>query len=198
MNMKTRLDKFLKKNNVLPEMYYYMTFLEAARPILFVCKDEKENVFICSCHCAKASKCEWIVAPTTYNRLIELLTDKITIRDIFTIDNDDLYIVTVTRDSGQSILKVSVADIDDTILPTAGYYMDAEDDEFTEELEELNTKLAIREEFNSITFCGVYRTVIERFKLEISTQASKIIARPDASFNFQNHTELRDYVRYVV
>lgn len=49
-------------------------------PILFVCKDENQNRYLCSC--CRLGK-EWIISRVSENVLIALIEDKITIREIF-------------------------------------------------------------------------------------------------------------------
>ena len=49
-------------------------------PILFVCKDEKKNRYLCSC-CRLGE--EWIISQVSESALIDLIDDKVTIREIF-------------------------------------------------------------------------------------------------------------------
>lgn len=130
---------FLKGNNrEIPTLYRDMVFAESTRPILFTCKDEKEDRYICSCHCADGEKCEWIVAPTTCERLIDLLCDRNTIRQIFDACEEPAFLV--TRYAGREtpdVRAVAVRELPPTILPTAGYFMEAEEGEFDREIAEL-------------------------------------------------------------
>lgn len=173
MNTKKNLKVFLQQNHLLSNLYLYMVFVESIRPILFACKDEEGGLYIGSCHCATASKCEWILARTTYDRLIELLTDKITIRDVFVQDNTDAYVVTLHAESDKAEIKKQSLLVIDNILPTAGYYMEAEADEFEEELAELqNAKES--EEFMSVNMQGSFNTMFRSFVVQISVPEPKV------------------------
>lgn len=154
--MKNLKELFLKGNNrEIPTLYRDMVFAESTRPILFTCKDNKENRYICSCHCADGEKCEWIVAPTTCERLIDLLSDRITIRQVF--DECEKSAFLVTRYAGRGtpeVRTVAVKELSPTILPTAGYYMEAEEGEFDEEIAALKeaSKIVMLTDTEQYTF----------------------------------------------
>ena len=137
--MKSMKELFLKGNDrEIPTLYRDMVFAESSRPILFTCRDDKEDRYICSCHCADGEKCEWIVAPTTCERLIDLLSDKITIRQVFDECENPAFLVTRYADrETPEVRAVAVNELSPSILPTAGYYMEAEEGEFNEEIAEL-------------------------------------------------------------
>ena len=62
-----------------------------------------------------------------------MLRDKITIREIFSCKEDAIYLVHLS--AGMCMIeKRKISDISDQILPTAGYYMDADAGEFDEEI----------------------------------------------------------------
>lgn len=62
--------------NLILEHIFYMY----EEPILFICKDEIGNRYLCSC-CQLSEK--WVVAQVEETELIQLIEDKITIREIF-------------------------------------------------------------------------------------------------------------------
>ena len=132
---------FLSRNKSLPQLNYDMVLLESTHPILFTCIDDDNNLYICSCHCANADKQEWIIVPTSPENVIELLTDKITIREIFEISGKDIYIAT-ERDnhSAMSVKQVPISKVNEDILPSAGYYMEADPGEFDAEIRELKSR----------------------------------------------------------
>lgn len=173
------LERFLPKSDVLAELFMYMVLVEERKPILFVCKDKNENVYICSRHYTDGKKCEWLLQETTYTRLIELLTDSITIRDIFTTEHEMLYVATLfTEEKRVIVQRYNIQDIDDRILPTAGYYMDVEADEFQKELEVLKAAEKNSSEFNSIRFQNSFNAIMRSFPIHITIPASeKKVAR---------------------
>lgn len=133
--------QFLKGNNRdIPTLYWDMVFVESTQPILFSCVDNKGKRYICTCHCADGEKSEWIAAPTTCEKLIGLLTDKITIRNIFDTCEEPVLLVTLRAGADEpEVRTISLGDIPPKHLPTAGYYMEADDGEFAQELAELKS-----------------------------------------------------------
>lgn len=166
MNTKRKMPVFLVQNKLLPTLYLYMVFAESISPILFACRDDAENVYVCSCHCQNATKQEWIIAPTSYSKLIALLTDKISIRDIFVEDNHKLYLVTKFANATTEIAEKDLPSLHD-LLPTAGYYMEAASDEFNQVLEELQAENSKTAEFTKTVIQSPFRTFISSFPIHI-------------------------------
>lgn len=105
---------------------------ESRYPVLFTCKN-KEDVYLFICCLVTADKAEWIGTKTTYDNLIELLENKITIRDAFLNISENKIIIDYNgKNVGYRIEKSS--DIPENMLPAAGEYMDAEDGEYAEEI----------------------------------------------------------------
>ena len=168
MNTKTNSEIFLKQNNYLPTLYMYMVFAETLSPILFACRDDASNVYICSCHCQNAVKQEWIITQTSHNRLIDLLTDKLSIKEIFVKDKQPLYVVTVRpNDYAPEVVKKDISTLQD-ILPSAGYYMEADPGEFDEELKILQREADMSTGFNRISIRDSFNTLIHSFYVNIS------------------------------
>lgn len=142
-NMKKIFLKGDHKN--IPTLYWEMIFVELTRPLLFSCLDESGNRYICSCHRADGEQCEWIVVPTTCERLIELLTDQITIRQIFDADEKQGFLVTLRAgEEAPTARAVEVKELPPEILPTAGCYMEADPGEFDELLSiQLGKKISV-------------------------------------------------------
>ena len=73
--------------------------------------------------------------PTTCERLIDLLSDRITIRQVFDECEKPAFLVTRYADREiPEVRTVAVKKLSPTILPTADYYMEAEEGEFDEEI----------------------------------------------------------------
>lgn len=153
MNMNTNI--FLKEDNSGLVLFYDMVLIEATRPIFFTCTDNNDEMYACSCHCANGEKCEWIIVPTTADRIIKVLSDEITIREVFEFTNENAFLVTLhTGQSAPIIKRLQVQDIPDNILPTAGYNMEPEEGEFDAEIAELREreKLSMSIEYISEKF----------------------------------------------
>lgn len=148
MNMNTNI--FLNEDENLGPLYLDMVLVEATRPLFFTCIDNNDRMYACSCHCADGEKCQWVVVPTTCEKMIEVLTDGITIRDVFDGSDEDVFLVTLYAGSSQKVVEqVNLSQLPEDILPTPGYYMEAEEGEFDEEIAELrnrqeNAEIAMR------------------------------------------------------
>lgn len=144
--MVMKMKEFLKGNSKgVPTLYMDMTFVEMKRPILFTCIDDSGDRYICSCHCANGEKCEWVAVHTTSERLIALLTNRISIREIF--DDYEKQGILITLYAGEDYpvaQKIEIKNILPEILPTKGYFMDAENGEFDEEIAKLRAEEAMR------------------------------------------------------
>ncbi len=177
MSMKKSMKIFLDSDRTLPKLYMYMVFVESIRPILFACKDEEEKLYICSCHCANADKCEWVIAPTTYTNLIELLTNTITIRDVFIKDNTSVYVATLLASTKEVTVQKTNKEEIAGILPSADYYMEAEPDEFEYELNELRAEEQCSTDFVRIRFQNSFNTAFKSFSVSLSCSLQPTIMK---------------------
>lgn len=183
MNTKKNNKIFLKQNKLLPTLHMYMVFVESMSPILFACRDDNANVYICSCHCQNAEKCEWIIAPTTYAKLVDLLTDKLSIKDIFRTDDSAAYVATMYPNvESIAVIKRPFSELEN-ILPTADYYMEADPDEFNEELTALRAEISTSLNFTRISFTESFNTTINSFSVDLSILDSIAIALPTGCFS---------------
>lgn len=101
-------------------------------PVMFTCKNERD-VYLFICCLMTADKVEWIGTKTTYDNLIELLENKITIRDAFLNITENKIIIDYNGKNVDYRVEKS-GNIPESLLPTSGEYMDAEDDEYAEEI----------------------------------------------------------------
>ena len=178
--MKKNQKLFLQQNNTLPQLNIYMVFVESNKPILFACKDTENKPYICSCHCSNAEKSEWIIAPTSYEQLLDLLTNVISIREIFNSKTEEVFVVTKFAGVPDKRIKhYHIDSIDQNILPTAGYYMDAEEDEFLDEIEELQKEIRTNAEFLNVSYQNKYQTYLKSFCISLVLVSSSIIPPKD-------------------
>ena len=76
----------------------------------------------------------WIVSETSFSNIIELLTNKITIRDAFLAVSDDKICLTYDGNKMETTIEKRQT-FPEELLPDVGEFIDAEDDEFEEEIE---------------------------------------------------------------
>lgn len=140
-----KMEAILKQISIFKEPLMDMILFESTYPVLFTCTDGKE-VFLFSCCLVNAKIMKWIGTKTSYDVLIQLLQDKITIRDAFlSVDKEML----VIEYDGETV-RCDIVDklkVTAELLPTAGEYMDVEDDEYVEEIaifEERNKNLELK------------------------------------------------------
>ena len=120
----------LKLDKVIFESYY---------PILFTCKNESNGkLYLCVCSQADSKQKKWLVKEVSPHTMVELLNDKMTIRNAFLVDQGAKY--TVIYDMNQQTKNIEEDNKEDwneeesIDLPTTGEYLDAEDGEFEEEI----------------------------------------------------------------
>lgn len=111
-------------------------FFAGNYPILFSCEDESDNIYLCVCCQNTAQIKKWLMVRTTFEAIIELLQDEVTIRDAFLREKTYRYSIIYTN----GIYHLEKNNKDDwneltsIYLPTEGEYMDAEDGEFDEDI----------------------------------------------------------------
>lgn len=142
--------KFLPKTTLLPQLNYDLILFESTTPLLFTCTDESENLYISTCYCSTGKQRGWIVSHTTPDKILDLLSNKITIRQLFD-SRESLFVVSATQEApSYNVRRIPLEHVDPHILPTAGYYLDAEPGEYDSEINELKER-AIRQLHTSIT-----------------------------------------------
>lgn len=179
-----KIEKILNKipdfNNIILDTVLF----ESKYPVMFTCKNGND-IYLFICYQVNAEKIAWIATKTTYENLIDLLENKITIRDAFLDITEDKIMISY---NGQKVdyKTVKKGDIPDDFLPAAGEYMDAEEDEYAEELavfrnRSLNVEYIIKPHFNN---------------LWIINFSSSSVTLPDEYFNADLGTE--DATQYKV
>ena len=111
---------------------------ESKYPVLFTCKND-DDIYLFICHFLNSEKIEWIGTRTTYDNLINLLENRITIREAFLNVTDNKILIEYDGEKVKYEWKKS-NEISDNILPTIGEYMDAEGGEFREEIIEFKKR----------------------------------------------------------
>ena len=146
------ISKILKKCDQLKNADIDKILFEGAYPVLLTMTDgEKEYLVICPA--ANSKEMTWIVSETSFSNLIELLTNKMTIRDAFLAVSDDKICLKYNGNNMETMREKRQM-FPEKLLPDAGEFIDAEVDEFKEEIEYYRK----REQYN--TRIGLFRSVI--------------------------------------
>lgn len=102
-------------------------FYALERPILFLCKDNNNQLYLCSC-CKLYPRLEWIISSIEPEIVIDLIDDKILIAKALSKGEKKFFAVWEQGDACERIQ--SVKKYDDTMLGDDDDYLDVEDGEF--------------------------------------------------------------------
>lgn len=98
-------------------------FFENGYPVLFTCKND-ERMFLCVCRTIIDEQ-KWVIAEIGLNTLVELMENKISIRDAFKKDNINACIVHWTKNNPIEKYDVVVPEkISDGDLPEEDIFLD--------------------------------------------------------------------------
>lgn len=108
---------------------YYMIF-EDDYPVLFICSDEEYeyNLYICLC-CDVRYEQRWLIAPISRSKVVSLITDRITLSDVFEKAEGNCYIARWTHDNGMSYEVITADKFPKEDLPIKGEYLEAHEDD---------------------------------------------------------------------
>ena len=126
------VEKIFRKIPEFSEITMDIILFESKYPVMFTCKNNGE-IYLFICCLVSADKVKWIGTRTDYNNLIELLENRITIRDAFLNVTDEKQLIEYDG-LKVSCFETEAKDIPDKLLPIAGEYMDTEEGEFDEEI----------------------------------------------------------------
>ena len=123
------------------ELKIDLILVEYISPILFTCIDQFNHMWIVSVYRHNATSIGGLIARTTSEKVIQLLSNQISIRDIFINDDGFVYTVNLTENKNNiEIEQWHVDNIAPNILPSPNIFMDADEGEFAEELAILNER----------------------------------------------------------
>lgn len=106
------------------------------RPMLFVCTDNNNDYYLCSCY-ELFPELGWIIAKISTELLMDMINDDITLAYAFEQCNDK-YIATWTNGDKYETIK-KVEKFDSEILPMSGAHLDMEDNEYGDFISELKS-----------------------------------------------------------
>lgn len=64
------------------QLYIDKILFESYFPIIFTCKNDKEDIFICVCCQNNEKGCKWLIGKTNGINVAKMLQDKITVRQL--------------------------------------------------------------------------------------------------------------------
>lgn len=113
-------------------LFMDMVLVEQAYPVLFTCVSPNGEMYVAVCFHSDGEKTEWLIAKTTPDDMWDLLQNGITMRSLF--ENSALFLAEKRKKNEfPSVKRVNISDIPEESLPTAGVYMEADEEEFLEE-----------------------------------------------------------------
>lgn len=94
-------------------------------PVIFVCKDNCNNFFLCICDDFIDAKRSWIAVKITVEDLLDVINDKITLLTAFKKSEDKTVIIDYCPDKKTyNYCMMSFSDIDENELPYEDQYLD--------------------------------------------------------------------------
>ena len=121
-------------------LYEDLILIDDIYPVLFTCVDDLENTYLCSCYFADLSKILWLVTKTDPESVIDLLINKVTIRELF--ESNELWAICKSKNEEIQVKRIEdCKNFDENAFPAEGEYMDADTGEFEEEITILKKRI---------------------------------------------------------
>lgn len=155
---------------------------EASYPILFTCVNDKEDLFLVVCCQNNKDGKKWLLTQTREKIIIDMLEDKISIREAF-LKNSESQITVLLKEKFEVREHCELDWGENSIyLPKKGEYMDADPGEFDEEIDyyqrKFESKLSMLYHKPFVSIC-TYENISEIF-------AEDIAILPDNNGNMVN------------
>ena len=90
--------------------------------ILFICRDEQNNRYLCVCYEMRYELC-WILCKVTKETILQMLFHSISVREVYEKASEPLILITYTEESGELSEEKLLQDIAPQILPDADFFM---------------------------------------------------------------------------
>lgn len=171
------VEKLFRQIPSFNELNMDTILFESKYPVLFTCT-QGQDVYLFSCCLVNASVVKWIGTKTDYEILIQLLEDKITIQDAFLNGEKEKLLIEYNGTNVQC-KKIKKEQIPNELLPTAGEYMEAEEDEFSEEIATFKSRM---ENFE-------FKIILSKNRYSVLRYETKPITLPEDYFElgYQNY-----------
>lgn len=138
-------------------------FFEASYPILYTCTDGNSSLFLVVCCQNNTAGSKWLVTKTTEENIIQMLSNKITIREAFIKPSGEKF--TFIGKDGQVNIKENGNewDLNSKDLPSSDVFLDPDPEEFDDDIEYYQTRIGKRYS----KFFGL----LSHFELALGTKA---------------------------
>lgn len=115
-------------------------FLFYECPIVFTCIDCDKNLFICVC-CDMEEKQRWLIAPTSIDRIEAMLSQKLTMREMFkAVDGYGCMATWQSNQEKESYTIMPCSEFSDEDVAEEGIYFQTEPDEFASYLQKIKNR----------------------------------------------------------
>lgn len=111
-------------------LYADLVLAESSHPILFTCVDETDGMYLVSCFRSDAHWQNWLIAKTSPGMVIDLLRNRMAIRDAFPSGDSPVWLASVGRTGVPAVRRCLAAEVPDAFFPTPGMFMDSDEEEF--------------------------------------------------------------------
>jgi len=172
----------IKKNG---KLYTDRIFFESYYPILFSCKNEIGEHFICVCCQNNKDGKKWLIGKTEVHNIIKLLKNEITIRDLLL--NYTSSKISIDKTNSGSKIDYNNDDwmTDSIYLPKEDSYLDPDNGEFDDDIE-YYAQERIKKQYSS----NVFKNIIQK---EVKNDGIKLEV-DHLEFSFTAGTEIRSEV----
>ena len=126
------MKKFITLNKY-GELYIDKILFETYFPIIFTCKNENNDIFICVCCQCNENGCKWLVGRTNGSFIVRMLQNEITIRQLLLDCCTEKISVDYKNQEYAIAYNNSDWNEESDYLPKKDAYIDAEGGEFDEE-----------------------------------------------------------------
>lgn len=134
-------------------LYMDLILVEFRQPILFTCLDEKKHMYLVTCFRTDAQEKDWLIAETTPEQIINLLTNTLTIRNAFPNGDSWVYWAKKVRGTVEPVVQKCQANkVPQEFFPTPDMFMDGDEDEFKVELADLRKRVTEQEELTAFNY----------------------------------------------
>lgn len=116
------------------QLYIDKVIFESYYPIIFTCKNNKKDIFICVCYQNNSSGVGWLVGKVMPCQILRFLKDEISLKELLVKYSDDKYVVSF-NDNSYNIKYEQNGWEDTECLPKEDSYLYADVGEFDEEIE---------------------------------------------------------------
>ena len=120
------------------KLYIDRIFFESNFPIIFTCKNDAKEIFICVCCQHNNKGCKWLVGKTDAISIIQVLKNELTLRELVKNYSSDRisvdYIYTVYDSEYRIKYNNSDWDEDSVYLPKEDSYLFPDEGEFDDDI----------------------------------------------------------------